>query len=611
VRRLLEPGWLLAPLLCAGLAFAQAPPPDEAAVEESGVEEETMVPADEAAEEEVAPAVEEESAEPEHVGYGDSTGTLQNMDDQDGLRISVRTGALRARRGFTPLEVTLNNSDPVPHSVRLSFQGYGSGTPYTTRSVELAPHQRLATHLLIPAPVSSGSLTVEGSKVTSRTIGIYLEEPSAIPTIVLGTSKAFEANTGLARAEDSQTPLVNARFLSVQDAPREMAAYVGYPVVLGTEDVASVPSDVWAALENYAAVGGSLVVGRPSRDVRQRLPMFDREPERNAWNAYGFGSVYLCQTGAAECGGAVKSISETYRLPLEPIGPPPRWETSRYALRDGLAPLLPNALVPLGRFLILIFLFSLVVGPGGLMLARRKGPVALLIGVPAVALLTCLIIIGDSVLGDGFVTHASRYSFTFLDRARDRLVTSSVSGYYANLAPDKVRIPSSAVLIAPMELEEWLVDVDWAGGGVVVDGFLPSRTYVEWGELAVVSTRARLVARKEGEGWKVQNALGASLRAGYVLLEKKWYALPELADGAEGRVTEVQGLHVDEAVHEFVSLPPGVTSRGKEDVGGFGLPLKEGGFMARLEGPGFSPLAALQVQLHEGLHYVRGQVDTP
>ena len=126
------------------------------------------------------------------------------------------------------------------------------------------------------------------------------------------------------------------------------------------------------------------------------------------------------------------------------MGPPPRWENNRFALRGGETPLLPNALVPVGRFLVLIFLFSLVVGPGGLMLARRKGPVALLIGVPAVALLTCLIIVADSVLGDGFVTHASRYSYTWLDRPRDRLVTSAVAGYYANLSPRRCRSPPRA-----------------------------------------------------------------------------------------------------------------------------------------------------------------------
>ena len=38
-------------------------------------------------------------------------------------------------------------------------------------------------------------------------------------------------------------------------------------------------------------------------------------------------------------------------------------------------------------------------------------------------------------------------------------------------------------------------------------------------------------------------------------------------------------------------------------------PLEERGFMARVGGAGFGPLAGMDVQLHEGIHYVRGQVD--
>jgi hypothetical protein len=40
-------------------------------------------------------------------------------------------------------------------------------------------------------------------------------------------------------------------------------------------------------------------------------------------------------------------------------------------------------------------------------------------------------------------------------------------------------------------------------------------------------------------------------------------------------------------------------------------PLEEGHFVAQMGGMGFGPLAAMKVQLHEGIHYVRGQVDTP
>ncbi|WP_224361394.1 hypothetical protein [Hyalangium versicolor] len=590
------------------------PPPAEEVTEdaETGDETETVEQSVTPEEVPVPPAqVEDTAEEPSRSGYADSTGNLETLDDSDGLRVTVRGGALRAKRGYTPLEVTLQNTESVPRSVRLSFQGYGAGSPATVRAVELGPLQRMITYLLVPEPVQSGILTVEGPDIRPRTNGIYMDEANAIATLVLGTSKAFEASTGIGRAEERATPQVNARFMSAQDAPRELAAYAGYPAVMVIEDVASVPAELWSVLENYAAVGGSLLIARPPRDVTQRLPLLAREPKREVWNPYGFGFVYLCQAGTHDCGAALLASSEERKLQLEPIGPAPSWEPDRYSLRGGEQPLLPNALVPVGRFLVLIFLFSLVVGPGGLMLARRKGPVALLIGVPAVALLTCLLIVADSVLGDGFITHASRYSYTWLDRPRDRLVTASLASYYANLAPDEVQFPSTGVLMAPEELNDWRVDVSWTGGGMVADGLIPSRTYVEWAELAVLPTRARLVVHAEGEGWKVQNALGAPLQGGFMRVGRKEYTLPELADGAEGMAMEAHPEPGEEVVLKVVNPPSSVSRRVKGDAANFVLPLQEGEFVARLGGAGFSPLATLPVQLHEGIHYIRGQVDQP
>jgi hypothetical protein len=304
-------------------------------------------------------------------------------------------------------------------------------------------------------------------------------------------------------------------------------------------------------------------------------------------------------------------IDQDAKPPLDPVGPPPRWENNRFALNGGEMPLLPNALVPVGRFLVLIFLFALVVGPGGLILARRKGPTALLLGVPAVALVTCTIIVADSVLVDGFVTHSSRYSYTWLDRPRDRAVTSVVAGYYANLAESEVVFPANSVLMAPDELDEWLLDVSWNGGGMVADGFLPARTYMEWGELAVVPTRARLVVRRERNEVRIQNALGAPLQAGYLQLGKKRYVLPELADGAEGVATELEASLREQSIAQLVNLPLSVKRRVRGKGPEFLKPLEERDFVARIGGMGFGPLAGMKVELHEGIHYVRGQVDTP
>jgi len=596
----------------APAATEPAQPTEEATGEELPAEEEPLP--EEALPEEALPE-EELAVEEEQVqdlgpgGYADSTGSLENLETTDGLRVTVRDRTLSAERGYTPLEVILHNTDATPRPVKISFRGYGSGAAITSRTVELAPRQRLATYLLVPAAVRSGSFTVESPNLRSRNSNVYMDDSNAVSALVLGTSKAFEASTGIPRSDDNRAPQVQTRFLSAQDAPREVGAYVGYTAVLVTEDATSVPSDVWAALDGYAALGGSLILARPPRDVIQRLPLLSTQPETTQWSPYGFGRVLLCQR-AADCGAQLTGMSEESQPPLHAVGSPPRWEGSRMALRGGESPLLPNAMAPVGRFLVLIFLFTLVVGPGGLVLARRKGPAALLIGVPSVALVTCLIIVADSVLVDGFVTHATRYSYTFLDRPRDRAITSAVGGYYANLASRRVQMPAYGVLMAPDDTDEWTVDVDWTSGGMVVDGFLPARTYAEWAELAVVPTRARLVVSREGGGVRVQNALGSPLQTGYLQLGGKRYEVPSLADGAEAPATEVTGEKAQATVESLLQLPVGMKKRTREPTD-FTHSLRDQEFVVTMGGSGFAPLSAMQVQLHEGVHYVRGQVDGP
>jgi hypothetical protein len=584
------------------------PTGDEAVPEEEPLPEEEALPEEEPLPEEEVVAVEVEEAELKPLGYMDSTGSLQNLETTDGVRVTVRDRTLRAEHGYTPLEVIVHNSDAVPRPVKVSFRSYGPGAAVISRTLELAPRQRIATYLLIPSALQSGTFTVEGPNLRSRNSTVYMDDPNAISTLVLGSSKALEAGTGVRRADENRTPQVHARFMAPQDAPRELGAYIGYDVVLVTEDAASVPSDVWAALDGYAALGGALILARPPRDVEQRLPLLAAHLPYKAWGAYCFGKVYLCQTGVQECGTELVNAGNENFPPLVAVGPAPRWETSRMALRNGEQPLLPNAMAPVGRFLVLIFLFTVVVGPGGLMLARRKGPAALLIGVPSVALVTCLIIVADSLLGDGFVTHATRYSFTFLDRPRDRAVTSAVGGYYANLASRQVQMPAYGVLMAPDDAEDWTADVNWASGGMQVDGFLPARTYSEWGELAVVPTRARLVVKQEGGGVWVQNALGAPLQSGYVQFDGKLYEVPELADGAETSVSELKGEPM--LVENLLQLPLGMKKRARE-LEDFTRPMRDQEFVAKLGGGGFAPLSSMQVQLHEGVHLVRGQVDAP
>ncbi|MFL5357686.1 hypothetical protein [Archangium sp.] len=609
---------LLALLVCAGPVWAQeaeAPQAPVAAPAEAD-------PAAAAGEDAEA----DEEAEPEavqgHMGWAASTGyqevqTHMESEADGDLRISVGSAVLRPLRGYIPLQVMVHNSGSAPRVVRISIDSNGVGrAELASRQVEVGPRQLLTVWLPVPVAAHGGSVRVQSPGLGFRIFSFYSMDPVGQPVLVLGSEKAFKAGTQLKRVDNG--PKLSARFVGLEDAPRELAAYVGHAFVVVAGDVTAIPADAWSALEAYASTGGTLVLLRPPRDVNTRLPLLSGTTSGGV-HPYGFGKVRLC--GMAEaCGAALLADATAMGEPdkaqagvISPVGPPPSWQRHSYMLNDGEQPLLPGVQAPVGRFLLLITLFVLAVGPGGLALARRKGPVALLIAVPSVALVTCLAIVVWSVLVDGFSVHASRYSLTWLDRPRDRALTVGISGYYANLEPDGIHVPALAALLGPdVDWDAQAVEADWSNGMAVTGGFLPSRTYREWGELAVVPTRARLVVRREGKEWRVQNALGAPLAEGYVRLGGKVWELPALADGAEAALTSGSDSTSRKTAPQLASFF-GAPERRFKNVSWSELdkPLQEGGFLARVEGPGMLPTAVLPVELHQGLHLVRGRVDGP
>jgi len=525
-------GVLLAVLLCGGAALAteeavlateEAVLATEEAVlvpeEEIPVPEEAVLATDEAV---PVPAAYREgpSGEP---GYQEVAGGTETLVS-GALRVSVDESVPRPPRGYTPVPVTLHNKGATPRVVRLGFETSGAGRgEVASREVEVGPRQRLVTWLHIPATVRYGRVRLKGVDSEPPSVGVYLRELEDA-ALVLGVERNFESGTRLQRVKE---PLLWVRFVEPGEAPRELAAYVGYRAVVVAGEVAEVPADVWAALEAYAVTGGRLTLLHPPRDVGERLPLL--EGTESGEHPYGFGEVRLCASAEA-CGVGLLGDVRKEEVPVKPGAPAQDWERGRSPLRDGLKMLLPGVRPPVGRFLLLILLFVVAVGPGGLALARRKGPVAVLVAVPVVALVTCLAIIAWAVLVEGFATHAARYSVTWLDRERARGVTVGVGGYYANLSPEGMRVPGLSVLLAPAEADsrQYAPVLDWTRGLEVKEGFLPARAYREWGEVAVEPTRARLGVRREGGGLRVSNALGARLEEGYVRVGGALWEVPAL-----------------------------------------------------------------------------------
>jgi hypothetical protein len=532
---------------------------------------------------------------------------------EGGLSVSVAAGVLRPPHGYMPVDVMVHNLGSTPRAVHIGFTPDDARIELVTKEVEVGPRQRLVTWLPVPVSMRHGTIRLRGPGVAFQPFRFFSLDPvGSEPVLVLGTEQVFQAGTGLPRME--RRPMLAVRFVSPEDAPGELAAYVGHAEVVVAEEVTALSADAWTALEAYAATGGLLALVRPPRDMGAHLPLLATTTP--GIHPYGFGQVRLCQK-PDDCGPGVLSdvgprAQEVRPRLVAPAAPAPRWEPV-HLLKDGGQPLLPQVQAPVGRFLLFISLFVLAVGLGGLILARRKGLVVLLIAVPSVALVTCLAGVAWLVLSEGFSIQASRYSLTWLDRARNRAVTVGVAGYFAPLSPDGVRVPVLGALLAPdVEWDARALEADWTNGMVVKGGFLRARTYREWAEVAVVPTQARFVVRREGNRLRVRNALGAPLAAGYVRLGAQVWEVPALSDDAEAEAVLAPESAEKVSFESFARFAEPVHSRfSGVPWAALGQPLPEGTFLAKLSGSGLAPTSVLPVELHEGLHFVHGQVDGP
>ncbi|MBM7113462.1 hypothetical protein [Archangium primigenium] len=534
----------------------------------------------------------------------------------EGLRVSVVGSALGPHWGYVPLDVRLQNLEGTPRRVQITLSESDGSATLVTRTVEVAPRQSLVVWLPVPSSARGGVVRLHSPEPFSRAFSVYTVN-RADAVLVVGTREVFEKGTGLVSVERGNLPV---RFLAAESAPRELASYAGYSQVVVAGPPADLHADVWSTLEAYAATGGQLVLLQSPRDLAQRLPLLAGDaPAESVLQPYVLGWVRRCSEGLA-CGGELLSVAEASKTSTEEVGPLHPKLVSRGSRRyshwnsEHLAePLLPGVHAPVGRFLLLITLFVLVVGPGGLMLARRKGPVAVLIAVPGVSLLTCLAIVLWSLVVEGLSLSAARYSVTWLDRPRDRALTAGVGGYYANLTPAPFSLPASSVLLTVDDGSRTHLESDWTQGQRVLGGFLPARAYREWGELGVRPSRARLTFRSGPEGTRVLNALGAPIVAGYVRDGDVVWSLPELAEGAEGTASRVAVGDTLKGPLSTLGFSERVSKRFSTHVRDMLLaPLGPGEFVVKTGGPGADmATATLDMKLHEGLHLVRGQVDGP
>jgi hypothetical protein len=167
--------------------------------------------------------------------------------------------------------------------------------------------------------------------------------------------------------------------------------------------------------------------------------------------------------------------------------------------------------VPTIAFLILITVFSVVIGPVNYMyLSRRKMLWLLLFTVPALALATSVLLLGYSVAVHGFAIKSRIRSLTVLDQRNRTAVTTARLALFAGVSPSGgLRFsPETAVYpVIPTTNEPTGGFVDWTQTQSLASGWLPARTRTQFLTMRNAEQRAR-VDLKPDKGTSAEFANG-------------------------------------------------------------------------------------------------------
>jgi hypothetical protein len=455
---------------------------------------------------------------------------LPNLDNVHGSTYGVR-------HGYVELAVRLKNLSRDDHLVHLSYPP----TPdlwidrgiIATRTVHLAGGQEAAVSLFQPPSTWDRGmleLRVEGVQdphiVHVSTLRDYRYDSATAAAVLVSRGVPDEFRDRVhppaanRPAPGSPTPQVRFALLRSELPVSQWSAnWLGYScydaIVLSEKEADEMPPAVQLAVRRFVECGGTLLIH--GRSVPAAFAQGGAADGKGTY-AVGFGHAAAASRGGKE---GWKSLAQmllggSLVYAYQPLEKP----ANLYDLLVGEAP------VPVRGLFLLVLIFGVAIGPANLwLLSRYKRRIWLWWNVPAISLLTCLVVFGYSLLSEGIAGRGKTASVTLLDERCHRATTIGYLSYYCPLTPSAGPRFGADTDVALLEnkLQPWqrfspgaatgLRFVDWTSGQYLVSGWVNARVPAYFQIRKNEDRRERVIVEKKPDGsLKIVNALGAEIR---------------------------------------------------------------------------------------------------
>lgn len=325
-------------------------------------------------------------------------------------------------------------------------------------------------------------------------------------------------------------------------------------VALPLATLDKLPPATRAAIIQWTEAGGTLLVtetgmpGEESKDLARLLDLADRPAASRAWQPASPGnrraSIVAPMTGAmagqgpegmpreVPWGATREAFSHipllagrVFAFPGNPfpgsmtdwtwwLNDAGGWPRLNWRARLGTSTrqrhagffefLIPGVgAVPVIAFVVLISIFTVIIGPVNyFVVLRRKQLYLLLVTIPFIAFVTSMALFGYALIADGFGIQSRLRSMTILDQGTNHAVSFNRIALYAGLSPSGGIRFSPDTAVFPV----WPGDdcfqggtIDWTDTQALTSGWLHSRTRTQFETVAWRNEPGRVAFTPSGE----------------------------------------------------------------------------------------------------------------
>jgi hypothetical protein len=326
-------------------------------------------------------------------------------------------------------------------------------------------------------------------------------------------------------------------------------AYSRYDGVLVTADeLKTMPARVRTALWQYVETGGSLfVIGKA--DLSGLSSVTEIKPDDAGWTRVyaGFGQ---CRISPDSDYG--KWDTEHYgQISKDWSGIASAWMGGqRGTIEANLEfPVVEDLGIPVKGLFVLMFLFTLGIGPVNVfLLSRLKRRIWLLWTTPVISLATCLAVFGFMLISEGWEGQLRTETLTLLDETTHRATTIGWTGVYSPLTPSDGLHFSYETEMIPQRFFEGdrgtarSCAVDWSQDQHLTAGWVEARVPAHFKVRKSEMRRERVALHREADGrWSMVNGLGTAIQHFWYADEGgQMYKAENIAAGAKALLTPTE-----------------------------------------------------------------------